>query len=242
MALADRRDHILIIEDDGQLRELTRSFLEANGLSVKAIADGRMLERTLAARMVDLVVLDLMLPGEDGLTLCKRIREKKLGLPIIMVTGVGTEIDRIIGLELGADDYLAKPVSPRELLARIRAVLRRSRGQPSTLVEASPVLRFRGWTLDTARRQLNDASGARVALTTAEFDLLLVFCRHPQRVLSRDQLLDLTQGRGAGPFDRSIDILISRLRSKLEDDAKAPTIITTVRLGGYMFAEKVIET
>ncbi len=242
MALADRRDHILIIEDDGQLRDLTRSFLEANGLTVTAIADGRMLERALSARMVDLVILDLMLPGEDGLVLCRRIREKKLGLPIIMVTGVGTEIDRIIGLELGADDYLSKPVSPRELLARIRAVLRRSRGQQSSLVDPSPTLHFKGWSLDTARRQLSDGSGARVALTTAEYDLLLVFCRHPQRVLSRDQLLDLTQGRGAGPFDRSIDILISRLRSKLEDDAKAPTIITTVRLGGYMFAEKVTET
>lgn len=197
------------------------------------------MQRAIEQGRFDLVVLDLMLPGEDGLSLCRRLRGDS-ELPIIMLTALGEETDRIVGLEVGADDYLAKPFNPRELLARIKAVLRRTGRAPRpSEATAAAVLRFEGWSLDVARRELRAPDGELVDLTAGEFDLLVCLAEHPQRVLNRDQLLDLTRGRDAAPFDRSIDIQISRLRRKLEDDPKQPRIVKTVRGGGYVFTARV---
>ncbi|BAE52148.1 Response regulator consisting of a CheY-like receiver domain and a winged-helix DNA-binding domain [Paramagnetospirillum magneticum AMB-1] len=196
--------------------------------------------RVLDERRIDLVVLDLMLPGEDGLSLCRRLRETRAGLPIIMLTAMGEDTDRIVGLEMGADDYVAKPFNPRELLARIKAVLRRTQ-----TAEEAPAKRggakacFLGWTLDLATRDLHSPDGVMVALSAGEFGLLQVFVEHPRRVLSRDQLLDFARGRSAVPFDRSIDIQVSRLRKRIGDDARDPQIIKTVRGGGYLFTPEV---
>jgi two-component system OmpR family response regulator len=196
--------------------------------------------QVLANSRVDLVILDLMLPGEDGLVLCRRLRETST-LPVIMLTAMGDEVDRIIGLEMGADDYLVKAANPRELLARVRAVLRRSSspGLHAT-AEHKHVLEFAGWRLDVTHRQLFSAKNALVPLRAGEFDLLLAFAERPRRVLSRDQLLDLSRGRLASPFDRSIDVQVSRLRRKIEPDPKAPTLIKTVRSGGYILAANVV--
>jgi two-component system OmpR family response regulator len=229
--------HVLLVEDDRDIRALVSRFLRANDLRVAAATDGREMDRLLRDNRIDLIVLDVMLPGEDGLEICRRLRSSS-NLPIIMLTARSEEIDRIVGLEIGADDYLTKPFNPRELLARIRAVLRR--GTVSTL-EASrsdAVLRFDGWQLDPNVRQLHDPDGVRIALTGAEFDLLLVFCERTRRVLSRD----LTQGRNAAPFERSIDVLVSRLRQKMERDPRVPTLIQTIRGGGYMFSPEVNPT
>ena len=189
----------------------------------------------------DLVVLDLMMPGEDGLSLTRWLRAQGTSVPIIMLTAMGEDTDRIVGLEMGADDYLAKPFNPRELLARIKAVLRRIQTVPSPAQShAGGVrLRFDGWTLDVSTRDLESKDGVVVALSAGEFDLLQAFVEHPRRVLSRDQLLDLARGRTAVPFDRSIDIQVSRLRRKLGDDAKEPQLIKTVRGGGYLFTAEV---
>jgi two-component system OmpR family response regulator len=192
--------------------------------------------KQLEAGRFDLVVLDLMLPGEDGLSLCRRLRATSR-LPIIMLTALGEETDRIVGLEMGADDYLAKPFNPRELLARIKAVLRRADGTPVVDdADGGRVLVFEGWRLDLTRRELRTADGVLTPLTGGELDLLAAFAEYPRRVLSRDQLLDLTKGRSALPFDRAIDVQISRLRRRIEADPKAPAIIKTVRGGGYIFA------
>jgi two-component system OmpR family response regulator len=184
------------------------------------------------------VILDLMLPGEDGLSLCRWLRHDSQ-LPIIMLTAMGEETDRIIGLEMGADDYLAKPFNPRELLARIKAVLRRTGRPQASEGAAARILTFEGWRLDLSRRQLNEPGGALIELSAGEFDLLVALAEHPQRVLTRDQLIDLARGRAATPFDRSVDVQVSRLRRKMEHDPKNPTLIKTVRSGGYIFSAVV---
>lgn len=235
----DRTPRILIVEDDPIIARITAKYLGENGYRVATAPDGRAMDRMLASQPADLVLLDLMLPGEDGLSLCRRLRGHSR-IPIIMLTARTEEMDRVLGLELGADDYIAKPFSSRELLARIRAVLRRGTGLHGGAEPArAGCLRFAGWRLDRGLRQLHDPAGLRVTLTGAEFQLLCVLCEHPLRALNRDQLLDLTQGRDAGPFDRSIDTLVSRLRHKIEADPRDPQIIKTVRTRGYVLAHEV---
>lgn len=231
--------HVLIVDDDRDIRDLLARFLRKHQFRVDTAQDGRAMMEMLGAGRFDLVVLDLMMPGEDGLSLCRRLRATS-DLPVIMLTAMGEETDRIVGLEIGADDYLAKPFNPRELLARIRAVLRRARGaKPVEDAAAGRRLRFDGWTLDVARRELTSPDGVLVDLSAGEHELLVAFATHPQRVLSRDQLLDLTKGRAAVPFDRSIDVQLSRLRRKVEADPKEPALIKTVRGGGYIFTPSV---
>jgi two-component system OmpR family response regulator len=235
-------DHVLIVDDDREIRELLATYLEKNGLKATAVASGRQMRAVLADTPVDLVVLDLMMPGEDGLTLCRDIRAgKHRNMPILMLTARAEESDRILGLEMGADDYLVKPFAARELLARIHSILRRARMLPPNLqvTEAATMLAFGDWRLDTNARHLLDADNTVVALSGAEYRLLRVFLDHPQRVLNRDQLLNLTQGRDADQFDRSIDLLISRLRQRLNDDAREPRYIKTVRSEGYIFSATV---
>lgn len=231
--------HILVVDDHSEIRDLLKRFLEQHGMRVSCARDGKEMKRLLDEREFDLLVLDLMMPGEDGLTLCRELRVKSR-LPIIMLTAMGEETDRIIGLEMGADDYLSKPFNPRELLARIKAVMRRTQAEslpvPETLTRD---LRFDRWLLDVNRRELVDEEGVGMSLSTAEFDLLKVFLERPQRVLSRDQLLDLARGREAVAFDRAIDTLVSRLRRKLERDPKNPELIKTIWGGGYMFSADV---
>ncbi|NRQ18393.1 response regulator [Ensifer sesbaniae] len=232
-------DHVLIVDDDREIRELVSSYLKKNGLRATAVADGRQMRSFLEGDTVDLIVLDVMMPGDDGLVLSRELRASKhKAIPIIMLTARSDEMDRILGLEMGADDYLSKPFSARELLARIKAVLRRARMLPPNLQisEAGQLLRFGQWKLDTTARHLIDAEGTVVALSGAEYRLLKVFIDHPQRVLNRDQLLNLTQGREAELFDRSIDLLVSRVRQRLGDDAREPTYIKTVRSEGYVFS------
>ncbi|MBK8175533.1 MAG: response regulator [Rhodospirillales bacterium] len=242
----DATPHLLIVDDDREIRDLLSRFLGKHGFRVSLAVDGKEMRKALADRAIDLIVLDLMLPGEDGLSLCRRLRAEG-SVPVIMLTAAGEEIDRIIGLEMGADDYLAKPFNPRELLARIRAVLRRSAGTPASLLAAADEgegtattrVAFAGWRFDIDKRELLSPAGVLVALSTGEFALLAAFVSHPQRVLSRDQLLDLARGRDAQPFDRSIDVQVSRLRRKIEDDPREPTLVKTVRGGGYLFAPEV---
>jgi len=231
-----RPEHILIVDDDAEIRTLLSDYLARNGLRATAVADGRAMRAALDAGRFDLVVLDVMLPGVDGLALCRELRART-NLPVIMLTARGEETDRIVGLEMGADDYLPKPFNPRELLARIKAVLRRAHAAPQATANEASRLRFAGWTLDLARRQLLSPAGVVVALSGGEFRLLKVLLEHPNRVLSRDQLLDLTRGREALPFDRSIDVQIGRLRRRLGDDAGA--LIQTVRGEGYVLAAVV---
>ncbi len=234
-----RTPHILIVDEDREIRDLAARFLKKHDYRVDTAGDGRAMMKQLEAGSFDLVVLDLMLPGEDGLSLCRRLRAAS-DLPVIMLTAMGEETDRIVGLEMGADDYLAKPFNPRELLARIKAVLRRTEGAlRHTSGGAGRIFAFEGWRLDAAKRELRSADGVLVPLTAGEFYLLVAFVEHPQRVLSRDQLLDLTRGRSALPFDRSIDVQLSRLRRKIEANPKEPALIKTVRGGGYIFALQV---
>jgi len=231
--------HILVVEDDREISALVARYLRANECRVSLASDGREMDRVLAESRIDLIVLDLMLPGEDGLSLCRRLRAAS-PIPIVMLTAKSEEIDRIIGLEMGADDYLPKPFNPRELLARIRAVLRRRTSEPvSSSGPAGQTASFAGWQLNLALRELFSPEGAKVAITGAEFDLLHAFCERPGRVLSRDQLLDLTQGRVAGPYERSIDVLVSRLRQKIEQNPREPAFIKTIRSGGYLFTPPV---
>ncbi|ATL94576.1 response regulator [Aeromonas sobria] len=233
--------HILVVDDHSEIRDLLKRFLEQHGLRVSCARDGKEMKRLLEEREFDLLVLDLMMPGEDGLTLCRELRVKS-SLPIIMLTAMGEETDRIIGLEMGADDYLAKPFNPRELLARIKAVMRRTQAETQPAAETlTRDLRFDRWLLDINRRELVDEDGVGLSLSTAEFDLLKVFLERPQRVLSRDQLLDLARGREAVAFDRAIDTLVSRLRRKLERDPKNPELIKTIWGGGYMFSADVTQ-
>ena len=232
-------DHILIVDDDREIRELVAGYLKKNGLRVTVVADGRQMRSFLEADRVDLIVLDIMMPGDDGLVLCRELRAgRHKAVPILMLTSRSDETDRIVGLEMGADDYLVKPFAARELLARIKAILRRTRMLPPNLQvsEAGQVLAFGAWRLDTTVRHLLDREGTVVALSGAEYRLLRIFLDHPQRVLSRDQLLNLTQGREAELFDRSIDLLVSRVRQRLRDDAREPAYIKTVRNEGYVLA------
>ncbi len=231
--------HILVVDDDREIRDLLGKFLDKNGFRVTTAADGREMRRALDDWKIDLIVLDLMLPGEDGLTLCRNLRAES-AVPVIMLTAMGEEVDRIVGLEMGADDYIAKPFNPRELLARIKAVLRRAKDFPAVgNGNDEIVLSFAGWSLDLEKRELYSSDGVLVPLSGGAFGLLAAFVTHPGRVLSRDQLLDMARGRDAQPFDRSIDVQVSRLRRKIEDDPKEPALIKTVRSGGYMFTPTV---
>ena len=235
-------DHLLLIDDDRQLTTLLKQYFEASGYRVSVAAQAREARQVLAQQRIDLVVLDVMLPGEDGLALCRELRHRDAEqLPIVMLTARSDEADRVLGLEMGADDYLSKPFATRELLARVRAVLRRTRALPPKLrgQGAPRRIAFDGWLLDTVSRQLTDAAGALVSLTGGEYRLLRVFVDHAQRVLTRDQLLHLTQGREADPFDRSIDLLVSRLRQRLRDLPPESRLIKTVRNGGYVFCGEV---
>jgi len=230
---------ILVIDDDRAIRTLLAEYLDAHGFRTLAAEDGAGMWRILDSSQVDLIVLDLTLPGDDGLTLCRTLRAKS-NLPVVMLTARGEPVDRILGLEMGADDYVPKPFEPRELVARIRSVLRRTQSLPPNLqpLEAKRV-KFGGWTLDLTSRHLVSPQGTLVMLSGAEFRLLRVLLEHPHRVLTRDQLLSLTKGQDADPFDRSIDLQVSRLRQKLGEDVRAPALIKTVRSEGYVLAVPV---
>jgi two-component system, OmpR family, response regulator len=230
---------VAVVEDDEEIRELVTALLEREGLDPAGCRCGAELDQLLHRRAVDLVLLDLMLPGDDGLAILRRLQSLQVRTPVILVTAKGEEIDRILGLELGADDYVTKPFNPRELLARIRAVLRRSSAASRSTQGLSRKHTFQGWTLDDGSRDLRDPNGRAVELTGGEFDLLRTFLEHPRRVLSRDQLLDWTRGRDAHPFDRTIDVQLSRLRRKLRDDPSMPEMIRTVRGEGYLFVPEV---
>lgn len=238
----DHIDHVLVVDDDREIRDLVSSYLKKNGLRVTTAADGRQMRSFLESDRVDIIVLDLMMPGDDGLVLCRELRAgRHKATPVLMLTARDDDTDRIVGLEMGADDYLTKPFVARELLARIKAILRRTRMLPPNLqvTEAGQLLAFGDWQLDTIARHLLDKDGTAVTLSGAEYRLLRVFLDHPQHVLSRDQLLNLTQGREAELFDRSIDLLVSRLRQRLRDDAREPVYIKTVRSEGYVLAMPV---
>ena len=227
---------ILIVEDDPDIRQLVAELLCKEGFAIEEAEDASAMDSVLARSRPDLIILDLMLPGEDGLSICRRIRTQD-GVPILMLTAKSEEIDRVVGLEMGADDYLPKPFGPRELLARVRAVLRRGAASP-----AAPLTRrfgFEGFVIDLDARQLADGGGGILTLTSAEFDLLACFVQRPRRVLTRDQLLDWTRGRASDPFDRTIDMLVSRLRRKLDAASTGATLISTVRNGGYLFTAAV---
>ncbi len=234
--------HILVVDDHREIRELISRALVKEGFRVTAAGDGKAMRNALADSRIDLILLDLMLPGESGLALCREVRTTS-NIPIIMVTAKGDEIDRVIGLELGADDYIPKPFGTRELVARIHAVLRRTRTD-SGENRAAPKTRhftFDRWRLDVEARELVRDDGVAIPLSTGEFDLLMVMVTRPKRVLTRETLLDLARGRSASAFDRSIDTQVSRLRKKLEADPTEPRIIQTVWGGGYLFAPEVKE-
>ncbi len=236
------RDHILVVDDDAEIRQLLKAYLEKHGLRASTAENGIAMRDVLNNSSIDLIVLDLMMPGEDGLSLCRKLRADS-HTPIIMLTALGEETDRIVGLEMGADDYLAKPFNPRELLARINSVLRRARSLPDSAVQSEPKgkLHFAGLTLDTVARHLISAEGIVVPLSGGEYRLLRVFLDRPNRVMSRDQLLELVSGKEAGPFDRSIDVQVGRLRKRLGDDSREPRLIKTVRSAGYVFTTNVEE-
>jgi two-component system OmpR family response regulator len=235
----DRSDHILIVDDDGEIRNLLSRYLQKNGLRASAVADGRAMWQALDRGSFDLIVLDLMLPGDDGLTLCRTLRARS-DIPVIMLTARGEETDRIVGLEMGADDYLPKPFSARELLARIKVILRRARSLPPNMrPEEDREIRFGGWSLDTVHRHLVSPAGVVTPIGGAEYRLLRIFLEHPNRVLSRDQLVEMTQGKEADALDRSIDVQVSRLRRRLGDGSRDPGMIKTVRGEGYVLSVPV---
>lgn len=241
--LLEQEPHVVIVEDDGEVRHLLARLLRDSGFTVTATRDGREMREALrvTGNPVDLVLLDVMLPGASGIDLLREIRSTSR-LPVVMLTARGEETDRVLGLEFGADDYITKPFGRRELVARIRAVLRRA-AAPSELPPPAPgtadSLSFAGWTLDVGRRELTSPAGALVDLSGAEFDLLMTFLAHPQRVLGRDQLLEVSRRRIGDPFDRSVDVQVSRLRRKIEPVEGAPPLIKTVRGAGYVFVAKV---
>jgi two-component system, OmpR family, response regulator len=235
-------DHILVVDDEREICEIVRQYLESEGFRVSSASDGSAMRRLLSQDPVSLVIMDLMLPGEDGLTLARELREAQPQIGILILTGRGDTVDKIIGLEMGADDYLSKPFHLRELLARTKSVLRRvaqthprENGAPRTRSQA----RFSGWRFDLSTRALTSPNGSEVHLTTGEFDLLAAFVNNPNQVLSRDLLLDLARNREAGPFDRTIDVQVGRLRRKLGDNPHNPTLIKTVRGTGYIFTPQV---
>jgi two-component system OmpR family response regulator len=233
-----KRPLLLIVDDDEDLRVLLTAFFRKHDYDVAVAAQGAEMFSLIERGSVDLVILDLMLQGEDGFTLCRRLRASSR-VPVIMLTAMADHTDRIVGLELGADDYLTKPYDQRELLARVRAVLRRAKGGDTPASETRPALRFAGWRLDVARRELRSEDDTLILLSGGEFDLLLAFAEHPKRVLTRDQLLDIARGEAHAACDRSIDVQVSRLRRKLEGDPKSPALIRTVRSGGYLFTPTV---
>ena len=226
-ARRQRPDKLLVVDDDAELRELISAFLSKQGYDIVTVGDGASMDRALAKGDIDLVILDLMLPGEDGLSIARRLKQTG-DIPIIIVSAQGEDVDRIVGLEVGADDYMGKPFNPRELLARVRAVMRRFRGGNAQVVE------FGDFRLDLSAHRLSRA-GKTVSLTSGEFDLLGILVRYPNRVLDRDRILDLLTGAERSPFDRSIDVRITRLRSKIEENAASPVFIRTVWGKGYMF-------
>ena len=228
---------IVLVEDDKEIQRLVRDLLVREGFSVEVAESGAALDQVLAGQRPDLVILDLMLPGEDGLSICRRLRTRGGSVPILMLTAKADPIDRVVGLEMGADDYLAKPFNPRELLARVRALLRRARG----MIDAEPNRRyaFAGLVIDLDARRLSTEAGEPIALTAAEFELLTCFVQRPRRVLTRDQLLDWTRGRIAEAYDRTIDMTISRLRKKIEAATPGLELISTVRNNGYLFVHPV---
>jgi two-component system, OmpR family, response regulator len=233
--------HVLIVDDEPRIRTMLRRYLSDEGFAVSDAADGAQLRQALERQPPDIVLLDLVMPGEDGLTLARYIRQRS-DIPIIMLTGKGDLIDRVVGLEAGADDYITKPFELREVLARIRTVLRRAgrpAGAPAQAGPASEILTFEGWRLDLTRRELQRPTGEIVPLTAGEFELLRVFAQHPNRVLSRDQLIDLVKGRDWAAYDRAVDTQVGRLRKKIEVDPSNPALIKTVRGGGYVFAASV---
>jgi two-component system, OmpR family, response regulator len=239
--------HILVVDDEPRIRTLLRRYLAEEGFRVSDAGDGATMRTVLEREAIDLVLLDLMMPGEDGLSLARHIRQQS-EIPIIMLTGKGDLIDRVVGLETGADDYITKPFELREVLARIRTVMRRA--GPRTAAAASPsglangentseVLVFEGWRFDLLRRELRRMSGELVPLTAGEFELLCVFARRPNRVLNREQLIDLVKGREWAAYDRGVDTQVMRLRKKIESDPRNPSLIKTVRGAGYVFAAAV---
>ncbi len=237
----ERTPHILIVDDHREIRELLAKFLARNGLRVSVANGGVEMRQQLRSGAPDLIVLDIMMPGEDGLSLCRQVRQDS-DIPIILLTAVSEETDKVVGLELGADDYVTKPFNPRELLARVRAILRRAAGSPrNSAPAAGKRFAFDRFVLDAGRRQLTDPAGEAVALGTAEFRVLQALVSRPGVVLSRDQLLDITAGRNAQAFDRSIDNLVSRLRKRIERDPQHPEIIKTVWGDGYVCATPVTE-
>lgn len=226
--------HILIVDDDREIRQLVGNYLIKNGFRVSLAANGSQMREKLAGASIDLIILDVMLPGEDGLTLSLELRSK-FNVPVLMLSALAEPIDRVLGLEMGADDYLAKPFEPRELVARIRNILRRFHSLPASNINTLG-WRFAGWSLDSRTRQLCSPDGHFVLLSGAEYRLLETFLTHPNRPLTRDQLMDMTCRRDSEPFDRSIDLRVSRLRQKLGDSARDPLLIKTLRNEGYLFS------
>jgi len=234
----DAQVRVLLVEDDTVISRMLAETLAESGFAARAASTASEMDRMLERGDIDIVLLDVMLPGEDGFSICRRLRAAS-GVPIIMVTALDADVDRIIGLEIGADDYVAKPFNTRELIARIRALMRRVGSSGAANSNRFRSLRFAGWRVFPAERQLYNPDGVRVTTTSAEFDLLLAFCQNPGRVLTREQLLDLTHGGLAGPIERSIDVHVSRIRQRIEADPRDPTLIKTVRLGGYVFTPSV---
>jgi len=237
----DEKTHILIVDDEQDICALVHQYLSGEGYQVSIAHDGGEMRQVLEQSVVDLVILDIVLPTEDGLTLARVLRAERQDIGIIMLTGRGDTIDRIVGLEIGADDYLAKPFHLRELLARVKSVVRRTAAQPAEAPAGAGTsrVRFAGWLLDLHTRELRSPVGANVKLTAGEYDLLKVFVTNANQLLTRDQLLDLTRGREAGPFDRTIDVQVGRLRRKLDDNPQQPQLIKTLRSGGYIFVAPV---
>jgi two-component system OmpR family response regulator len=237
LAAPERQTRVLLVEDDEQIAQMVVEILLENGFEAKTARSAVEMDHLLQRQQFDLFILDAMLPGEDGFSICRRIRNQAV-TPIIMLTALGKDVDRIVGLELGADDYVTKPFNPRELVARIKGLIRRaSYGAPAS--DRPQPLTFAGWRIDPVLRQLISPENTHVSMTTAEFDILLAFCRNPGRVLTREQLLRLTHAGLAGPIERSVDVHVSRVRQKIEPDLREPTLIKTVRLGGYMFTPTV---
>jgi two-component system OmpR family response regulator len=232
---------LLFVDDDVEILSLLKKFFTQHGYDVDVAENGEAMWAAIALGRPDTLILDVMMPGEGGLSLCQKVRAQ-MGIPIIMLTAMAELSDRIVGLELGADDYLTKPFAPQELLARVRALQRRAGELASPVEPSRPVIAFAGWHLDITCRELRSPENVMIPLSGGEFDLLVVFLDHPQRILTREQLIDLTHGQGHDAFDRSIDVQVSRLRRKIEPDCKRPDLIRTVRNGGYMFTAKVSRT
>jgi two-component system, OmpR family, response regulator len=236
-ALTQAAARILIVEDDRDIASMLMDLMKEGGHIAEAVGSAMEMDRVLSKKEFQLIVLDGMLPGEDGFSICRRIRSSNT-IPILMLTALTKEVDRIVGFELGADDYVTKPFNSRELLARVKALLRRSSYAMLTKPTEEPMT-FAGWCVDPVARELTDRDGVHVSLTTAEFDVLLVFCRNPRQIMSRQEILVRTHAGSAGPVERSIDVHVSRVRQKIEPNYKDPTFIKTVRLGGYIFTPEV---